>query len=55
MQQFVIVQIVDLFRAAILLEILRAGDHAFGRLGQLAGAQGAVFQFPNAHGHVEAF
>ena len=55
MQQFVIVQIVDFLGAAVFLEIFRRGDHAFGRLGQFAGAQGAVFQLTDAHGHVEAF
>ena len=55
MQQLVVVQIVDLFGAAVFLEIGRGGDHTFGRLGQFAGPQGAVFQLSDAHGHVEAF
>ncbi len=55
MQQLVIVQIVDLFGAAVFLEIGGGGDHAFGRLGQLASPQGAVFQLSDTDGHIETF
>ena len=55
MQQLVFVQIVDLLRPAIAFEIGGRRDHTLGRLGQLAGAQGAVFQLTNTHGHVEPF
>jgi len=55
LQQLVIVQIVDLLRPAELLEGIVQPDHALRRLGQLAGAQTAVFQLSHADRHVEAF
>ena len=55
MQQLVVVQIVDLHRPPVFLEIGRRADHPLGRVGQLAGAQGTVLQIAHADRKVEAF
>ena len=49
------VQIVNLLRAAKLLQIGRRGDHPLGGLRQLARPQRAVFQLTNPQRHVKAF
>ena len=53
MQELVLVEIVDLLGPAVFLEIGGRCDHALGGFGELAGAQGAVFQLTDAHGHIE--
>lgn len=54
MQKLVFVQVVDAHRATVFLEVVRAADHAPGRVRDLAGAQAAVFHLAHADGHVEA-
>ena len=53
MQQLVIVQIVNLQRPTIFLEIGRRGDYPTGGFGQFAGAQRAVLQLSNPNGQIE--
>ena len=50
-----VVQIVELVRAAEFLEIARRADHPLRRLGQLAGAQAGILQLADPDRHVEAF